>query len=172
MPEILFDGVTETTEDVRQLATQSSVIRTLSNTLVYICRHALAIDDVYRNAFLIRASGRDDAKRTRVDLLVPIAGEEDHHLLPTILTPRLAAIPLAEISSILHNAIHRPRKHAATLVVDGHDDKQLCSTRGAIMHPTEGEAVIFKAARVTSRGRIAHVSELAFHLYGHRRRRG
>ena len=30
------------------------------------------------------------------------------------------------------------------------------------MHPTEGKAVIFKVARVTSRGRLAHVSELAF----------
>ena len=66
VPEILFDGVTEITEDVRQLATQSSVIRTLSSTPVYMCRHALAIDDVYRNAFLIRASGRDDAKRSKL----------------------------------------------------------------------------------------------------------
>jgi len=54
-PSILFDGVTETTEDVRQLVNQVSVIRTLSSILIYMCRHGLTVDDVGRNAFLIRA---------------------------------------------------------------------------------------------------------------------
>ena len=58
----MFDGVTETTEDVRKLVKQLSGIRTLSSILVYMCRHGLAVDDVSRNAFLIRAYGCDDAK--------------------------------------------------------------------------------------------------------------
>ena len=76
-------------------------------------------------------------------------------------TPQLAAIPLAAISNFLHDAMHRSCKQAVTLVVDGHDDEQLCSTPGVIMHLSEGQPVIFKVARVTNRGRIAHMGELA-----------
>ena len=57
--------------------------------------------------------------------------------------------------------MHRPRKQAVILVVHGHDDEQLRSTRRVIMHLTEGEAIIFELVRVTSCGRIAHVCELA-----------
>jgi len=46
-----------------------------------MCRHGLAADDVSRNAFLIRAYGRDDAKRTRVDLLTTVANGASHHFL-------------------------------------------------------------------------------------------
>ena len=64
----------------------------------------------------------------------------------TVFTPRLAAIPLAAISNFLHDAMHRPCKQAVTLVVDGHDDEQLLSTRGVIMHLTEGQPVFFEVA--------------------------
>jgi len=53
-PSIFFDGVTESTEDVRQLVKQVSVIRTLSSIFVYMCDHGLTFDNV-GNAFLIRA---------------------------------------------------------------------------------------------------------------------
>ena len=86
------------------------VIRTLSSILVYVCGHSLTIDDVGRNAFLIRAYGCDDAKRTRVDLLPTVADDADHHFLPTVFAPGLAAIPLTQISNVLHDAMHRPRK--------------------------------------------------------------
>ena len=79
----------------------------------------------------------------------------------TVFTPQLAAITLAAISNFLHDAMHRPCKQAVTLLVDGHDDPQLCSTRRVIMHLTEGQVVFFKVARVTNRGRIAHMGELA-----------
>ena len=101
MPSILFDRVTETAKDVRQLVAQVSVKRTLSSILVYMCRYGPAVHDVYRNAFLIRAPGGDDAKRTQVDLLATVANEEDHHFFLTVVTPRLAVIPLAEISNVL-----------------------------------------------------------------------
>ena len=126
-----------------------------------MCRHGRAIDDVDRNAFLIRAYGRDHAKGTRVDLLPTVSDDADHHFLPTVFTPGLAAIPLTQISNVLHDTMHRPRKQAVILVVHGHDDEQLRSTRRIIMHLTEGEAIILKVVRVTRRGRIAHVSELA-----------
>ena len=126
-----------------------------------MCRYGLAVDDIGRNAFLIRAYGCDNAKCTRIDLLATVADDADHHFLPTVFTPRLAAIPLTQIRNVLHDAMHRPRKQAVILVVHGHDDEQLCPTRRVIMHLTEGEAAIFKVVRITSRGRIAHVSELA-----------
>ena len=70
-PSILFDEVTETAEDVRQLVKQvsESVIRTPSSILAYMRGHRLTVDDISRNVFLIRAYNCDDAKRTRVDLL-------------------------------------------------------------------------------------------------------
>ena len=79
----------------------------------------------------------------------------------TVFAPRLAAIPLAAISNFLHDAMHHPCKQVVTLVVDGHDDEQHCSTPGVIMHLTEGQPIIYKVARVTNRGRIAHMGELA-----------
>jgi len=109
-PSISPDGVTDTEEGVRQLGNQVSVLRTLSSILVYMCRHGLTIDDVGRNAFLIRAYGCDGVKHTRVDLLPTVANDTDHHFLPTVFTPRLAAIPLTQKSNVLHDAMHRPRK--------------------------------------------------------------
>ena len=75
-----------------------------------MCRHGLTVDDVRRNAFLIRAYGCDDAKRTRVDLLATVADDADHDFLPTDFTPSLAAIAFTQISNVLHDAMHRPRK--------------------------------------------------------------
>ena len=49
---------------VRPLVVQVSVIRTPSSIIVYIRGHKLTVDDVGRNALLIRAYGCDDAKRT------------------------------------------------------------------------------------------------------------
>ena len=109
-PSILFDGVTETTEDVRRLINQVLMIRTLSSILVYMCCHGLAVDDVRRNAFLIRAYGCDDAERTCVDLLATVADDAYHHFLPTVFAPGLAARALTQISNVLHDAMHRPRK--------------------------------------------------------------
>ena len=96
--------------------------------------------------------------RTRVDLLTTVADDADHHFLPVVLTPRLAAIALTHISNVLHNPMHRPRKWAVILVVHGHDQ----STRRTIMHLTERGAFIFEVIPVTNRSRIAHVSKRAF----------
>ena len=89
----MFDGVTETTEDVRQLVEQVTVIRTLSSILVYVCGHGPAVDDVGRNDFLIRAYGRDDPHRTPVDLLATVADDANYYhqtsLLQVLLRPRL-----------------------------------------------------------------------------------
>ena len=76
-------------------------------------RHGLAVDDVSRNDFLIRTYGRDDAKRAPVDLLATVADDANHHFLPTVFPPGLAAnpaIPFTQISNVLHDAMHRPRK--------------------------------------------------------------
>ena len=86
-----------------------SVIRTLSSILVYMRGHGLTVGDVRRNVFLIRAYGFDDSKRTRVDLLTTVADDADHNFLPTVFISRPAAIPLAQISTVLHDATHRPR---------------------------------------------------------------
>ena len=95
VPSILFDGVTETTEDVGQLVKQVFVIRTLSSIFVYMCDHGLTFDNISRNAFLIRAYGCDDANSPRVELLATVADDTDHYFLPNIFTPGLAAIALA-----------------------------------------------------------------------------
>lgn len=71
---------------------QASVIRTLSGILVYMCRYRLPVDNVLRNALLIRAYGRDNAERPRVDLLTTVADDTNDHFLPTLLPPGLAAI--------------------------------------------------------------------------------
>jgi hypothetical protein len=84
----LFDGVTETTEGC-EMADKASFreivirIRTLSGVLVYVGVDSLAVDDVGRNAFLIHAYGRDDAKRVRLDLLPTVADDADDDLLPS-----------------------------------------------------------------------------------------
>ena len=49
----------------------------------------------------------------------------DDHFLPTVFTPRLAVIALTQISSVLHDAMHRPRKWAVILVVHGLDESAM-----------------------------------------------
>ena len=75
-----------------------------------MCRHGLTVDDVSRNAFLIRAYGCDDARVTRVYLLATVANGADHHFLLTGFTPGLAAIALTQISNVPHDVTHRPRE--------------------------------------------------------------
>jgi hypothetical protein len=54
--------------------------------------HRLPVDDVLRNALLIRAYGRDNAECPRVDLLTTVADDANDHFLPTLLPPGLAAV--------------------------------------------------------------------------------
>ena len=71
------------------------VRRTLSGILVYVRNDGLPIDDVGRDAFLISAYGRDDAKSSRVNLLTTIANDANDDFLPALLAPGLAAVALA-----------------------------------------------------------------------------
>ena len=91
---ILFNGVTETARDVRQLGKQILVIRTLSSILIYVRHNRLPVDNVSRDALLVGTYGRENAEGSRVDLLTTIADDADDHFLPTILTPDLAAVAL------------------------------------------------------------------------------
>ena len=93
-PSILFDGLTETARDVRQLGKQVLVIRTLSSILVYMRHNRLPVDNVSCDTLLIGTYGRNNAEGSRVDLLTTIADDADDHFLPTILTPDLAAVAL------------------------------------------------------------------------------
>ena len=63
--------------------------------------------------------------RTRVDLMAIVADDADRRFLPTVFTPRLAAIVLTHISSILYDATHRPRKGTVILVVHGLDESTM-----------------------------------------------
>ena len=63
--------------------------------------------------------------RARVDLMATVADDVDRRFLPTVFTPRLAAIVLTHISSVLYDATHRPRKGAVILVVHGLDESML-----------------------------------------------
>ena len=91
---ILFDEVTETARDVRQLGKQVLLIRTLSSILVYMRHNRLPVDYVSRDALLVGTYGRENAESSRVDLLTTVADDADDHFLPTILTPDLAAVAL------------------------------------------------------------------------------
>lgn len=75
-----------------------------------MCRHWLPVDNVLRNALLIRANGRDNAERPRVDLLTTVADDANDHFLPTFLPPGLATITFAQVRDVLHDAVHRPCK--------------------------------------------------------------
>jgi hypothetical protein len=94
MHSILFDEVTETARDVRQLGKQVLVIRTLSSILVYMRHNRLPVDNVGRDALLVGTYGRENAVGSRVDLLTTVADDADDYFLPTILTPDLAAVAL------------------------------------------------------------------------------
>jgi len=91
---ILFDEVTETARDIRQLGKQVLLIRTLSSILVYMRHNRLPVDNVGRDALLVGTYGRENAVGSRVDLLTTVADDADDYFLPTILTPDLAAVAL------------------------------------------------------------------------------
>jgi hypothetical protein len=85
--------------------------------------HRLPVDDVSRDTLLIRAHSGNDTEGSRVDLLATITNDADNDFLPTISTPGLAAITLAQIGDILHDAVHRPRKKGVILVIHSHDNE-------------------------------------------------
>jgi hypothetical protein len=91
---ILFNEVTETARDVRQLGKQVLLIRTLSSILVYMRHNRLPVDNISRDALLVGTCDRENAESLRVDLLTTIADDADDHFLLTILTPDLAAVTL------------------------------------------------------------------------------
>ena len=125
-PSISPDGVTDTTEDVRQLGNHVSVILTLGGVFVYM-RHDRPVVDgpraSSRDAVLIRAYSRHNAEGPRVDLLTTVADNTDNHFFPSIFAPRLAAVAFTQIGNVLHDAVHRPGKLAVILVVQGHNDE-------------------------------------------------
>ena len=121
----------------------------------------LAVDDVGRDALLVRADSRDGAQRARVDLLAAVADDTDDHLLPSLLAPSLAAIALAEIGDVLHDAVHRARKERVVLIVHRHDDEQFGPARRVIVYLAQREAVVLEVVRIARRGRVAHMRKLA-----------
>jgi hypothetical protein len=72
--------------------------------------YRLPVDDVLRNAFLVRSYSRNNAERSRIDLLTTVADDANDHFLPTLLSPCLAAITFTQIRDIFHNAVHGPRE--------------------------------------------------------------
>ena len=59
--------------------------------------HRLPVDDISHFLLLIRAHGRNDIEDSRVDLPTTVADDANHHLLPAVITPSLAAIVLTQI---------------------------------------------------------------------------
>ena len=137
---------------------------TLSSILVYVCRHWLPVNGIGRDALLIGAYCRNNAQGSRVDLLTAIADDADDHFLPALLAPGLTAITLAQISNVLHNAVHRPCEEAVILVIHGHDDEQLSSTGRVIEHLAKSETIVLEVVGVTRCRGITHVGEFALFL--------
>src|SRR5207302_7138589 len=84
------------------------VRRTFGSVLIYMRRHRLLVDDISHDALPIHASGRNNVERSRVELPTTVADDVNDHLLPAVLTSRLAAIVLTQIANILHDALHSP----------------------------------------------------------------
>ena len=124
-------------------------------------RDWFAVDDVLRDAVLVCADGRNSAEGARVDLLASVADDTNDDFLPAVLSPGLAAIALTQISDILHDAMHSAREERVVLIVHSHDDEELRPTGRVVVYLTEGESVILEVIRIASRGRIAHMCELA-----------
>jgi len=138
-------------------------------------RHILLPNLRLCHTLLIRAHRRNHTQRPRVDLASPIANNTHHHLLPPVLTPRLASVPLTQMRNVLDHTVHRPAKKFLVFVVHGHYDKQLRAARRVVVHLTESEARVFEIIRIACGCGISHMGEFAFgavrthieQLFGH-----
>lgn len=65
------------------------------------------------------------------------------------------------MGDVLHHAVHRPAEELFVFVVHGHDDEQLGPPRRVVQHLPERESFLHEVVRVTRRGRVPHVRELA-----------
>lgn len=140
--------------------------RTLCRILIYMRRNRLPIHDILRNPILIRPHRRDDTQRPRINLLPPIAHHTHNNLLPPVLAPRLAPIPLTQMRDILHDAVHRPREQSVVFIVHRHYDEEFRAPRGVVMYLTEREAGVFEVVRVAGGGGVTHVGEFALVALG------
>jgi hypothetical protein len=112
---------------------------TLRSVFVNVGRDGLAIDDVFRHAILVDSHARNDAERPAVDLRTSITHDAHDHLLPSILSPSLASIPLAQMSDVFHDTVHGSAEELLVFVVHGHDDEEFGAARRVIMDLAEGE---------------------------------
>jgi hypothetical protein len=110
------------------------------------CRRAVAY---LGHAFLVCTHSSDNAQRPRINLGPPIANDANHDLLPAVLPPSLAPVPLTQMSDVLDDAVHTSTEELFVLIVHGHNNEEFCAARGVVMYLTEGEAGVFKVVGVT-----------------------
>ena len=113
------------------------------------------------NTLLIGPHGSNHTQGPAIDLPPSITNNTHHHLLPPLLTPRLAPIPLAQVGNVLDDAMHSPTKQVLFLVVHRHHDEELRPARRVIVHLAKGEPIVFKVVGVAGGGGVPHVREFA-----------
>ena len=98
-------------------------IRALGCILIYMSGHGLSVDGILGNTLLIDTHGSNCTQCARVDFGTPIGNNAHNDLPPSILTPGLAPISLAQVGDVLHNTMHGSSEEFLILVVHGQDDE-------------------------------------------------
>lgn len=102
-------------------------IRALSSILIDMGCHRLSVDGVLGDTLLIDTHGSDCTQRTGVDFCTTIGNDADDDLLPSILTPSLAAISFAQMGDVLDNTMHGSSEELLVFIVHGEDNEEFRS---------------------------------------------
>ena len=81
-------------------------IRTLSGILIDVGGHRLSVYGVLGDTLLVDTHSSNCTQGTGIDFGTSIGDDAHNYLLPSLLTPRLAPISFAQVSDVLHNAMH------------------------------------------------------------------
>ena len=125
-------------------------------------RHILFPNLRLCHALLVRAHGRNNTQRPRIDLPSSITHNTHHDLFPPFLPPGLAAVPLAQMRNVLDHTMHGAAEELLVFVVHGHNNKEFRAARRVIVDLTEGEARVLEIVGIASGSGISHMGEFAF----------
>jgi hypothetical protein len=132
----------------------------MGSNLIDVGCHGLAVDLLLSNPILINAHASKHGTSPRVDLGTTVTDNAHDNLLPRLLAPRFALLPVTHVLDILENATHRSRKENVIFVVHGHDNEEFCVSWFGEKALAQGEFVLIEFGGVAGCGRIAHMCEL------------
>ena len=124
-------------------------IHALGRVLIDMSGHGFSVNGILGDSLLIDAHCSNCTQGARVDFGTSIGNDAHNDLLPSILTPSLTPISLAQMGDILHNTVHGSSEELFVFVVHGENNEQLRSPGRIVQDLAQGESRVLEVIGIT-----------------------